>query len=473
MATGSQSLGGTRPRSHLSGSLRPSMGLASPTCSMGTKKKPHLMNATNGTGPLRQVLNSAITDTDSALADFTVLSPQNDPYRLDLPDNHRAGAWFAEVLERLVPEDETVHLRGLHYRLVAAADVIRPDNGMPYINTEEGWLWLTTKAAKAGRWLGYVDFDRIVDERNAPPEIFISQGSPWNQPELLPGATVEIPALDAVLPHFYSPGFDVHQPFRIVLIGEKTSLKEVLSPIAAMVGGELLLPTGEMSDTMIAGIASRTRSSRPTIVLYFSDFDPSGRQMPISVARKLQALRDLRYPELKIEVHQVALTLEQVRRLGLPSTPLKATELRADRWRSVMHHEQTEIDALAALRPLELSRIALDAIKPFYDSTLRTRSLDASIRWNKEVQRLLDAQPDYQSAVDNISRARETLEEAAAALQAAQEEAQSAFRDIELPPTVPPDPIIEAAAPEPLFTTDDDFTIASQRMINHKALNEN
>jgi hypothetical protein len=28
-------------------------------------------------------------------------------------------------------------------------------------------------------------------------------------------------------------------------------------------------------------------------VLYFSDFDPSGYQMPVSVSRKLQALRDL------------------------------------------------------------------------------------------------------------------------------------------------------------------------------------
>jgi hypothetical protein len=127
-------------------------------------------------------LESAVNGAGSTLADYTVLSPQNDSYRLDSADNHLYGAWFAEVLERLVPEDETVHLRAIHYRLVAAAEVIRPDNGLPYINTEEAWLWLTTKAAKAGRWLRY------VDERNAPPEIFIPQGGLlWNRPELLPG----------------------------------------------------------------------------------------------------------------------------------------------------------------------------------------------------------------------------------------------------------------------------------------------
>jgi hypothetical protein len=62
-----------------------------------------------GTGPLRQVLQhaldeAALNDRATSLADYTVLSPQNDPYRLDLPDNHRAGKWFAEIVERLVPE---------------------------------------------------------------------------------------------------------------------------------------------------------------------------------------------------------------------------------------------------------------------------------------------------------------------------------------------------------------------------------
>lgn len=429
----------------------------------------------NSTGPLRQVLNSALeksalNDIQASLSDYTVLSPQNDPYRLDLPDNHRNGAWFAEMVERFVENEGTVHLRGLHYRLVASADVVRPDNGKRYKNTDEDWVWLSTKAAKAGRWLGYVEFERIVDERNAPPELFISQGSLFTQPQLLPGDTVEVPDLDAVLPHFYAPGIYASQPFRIILIGEKTSLKEVLSPIASMVGGELLLPTGEMSDTMISGIGARASGGRPSVVLYFSDFDPSGHQMPISVARKLQALRDLRYPELNIQVHQVALTLEQVRRFELPSTPLKVTELRGDRWRRVMQHEQTEIDSLASLRPLELTRIALDAIKPFYDSTLHRRSTEVSIAWREEVQSRLEAQSDYQTAVDNINDARETLAAAAVALQVAQEDAQAAFTGIELPPVEPPEPVIEAVAPRPLFTTEADFASSSRRLIAHKRL---
>ena len=39
--------------------------------------------------------------------------------------------------------------------------------------------------------------------------------------------------------------------------------------------------------------------------------------MAVSVARKLQAHRDLAYPDLRAEVHPVAMTLEQVRLFGL------------------------------------------------------------------------------------------------------------------------------------------------------------
>ena len=89
------------------------------------------------------------------------------------------------------------------------------------------------------------------------------------------------------------------QHYRIVLITEKSSLSPILRPIAQRIGGELVPMTGETSDTRIAELAARAAlDGRPVVVLYFSDHDPSGWQMPISVSRKLQALRDLLYPGL-------------------------------------------------------------------------------------------------------------------------------------------------------------------------------
>ena len=61
-----------------------------------------------------------------------------------------------------------IHLRGLFYRIVAAGDVGVP-TGQPFINDLDCWKWLQDTAAKAARWLGYVPFERIIDNRNDPP----------------------------------------------------------------------------------------------------------------------------------------------------------------------------------------------------------------------------------------------------------------------------------------------------------------
>ena len=57
----------------------------------------------------------------------------------------------------------------------------------------------------------------------------------------------------------------------------------------------------------------------------------------------MQALRDLRYPDLNIKLYPAALTLEQIRELRLPSSPLKETEARAARWREIHGHDRTQV----------------------------------------------------------------------------------------------------------------------------------
>jgi hypothetical protein len=62
-----------------------------------------------------------------------------------------------------------------------------------------------------------------------------------------------------------------------------------------------------------------------------SDCDPAGHQMPISIARKLQAFKDQFFPDLEFEVVPVALTPQQVEAEGLPSAPMKEGEKRSGR----------------------------------------------------------------------------------------------------------------------------------------------
>ena len=80
--------------------------------------------------------------------------------------------------------------------------------------------------------------------------------------------------------------------------GEKTSLEDVLAPLAIEFNADLYLTGGQISDTLLHGMArDAVADGRPLVVLTFSDFDPAGYwDMPTCIGRKLQALRDLLFP---------------------------------------------------------------------------------------------------------------------------------------------------------------------------------
>jgi hypothetical protein len=193
--------------------------------------------------------------------------------------------------------------------------------------------------------------------------------------------------------------------------------------------------------------------------------------MPVSVSRKLQALRDLLYPNLNIQVHHVALTLEQVWELDLPSTPLKATEARASHWREVMGHEQTEIDALAALNPDALSAIAREAIRPYYDATLAERTAEAEEVWHTQCDELLALEPGIANVREKIALSLARLEERRLELAQLQDQAAALLTGIEPPPIELPDgePDAEPAS-EPLFDSRADFVATTIRLRQYKDL---
>ncbi len=269
----------------------------------------------------------------------------------------------------------------------------KPD-GTIYENTDKNWEWLQGDCAKAGRFLGYLPFDQITDQRNAEPVIReFSRPEPY--PYMTVGIDVEIPEADEITPRLGVADFRGIQPYHLVMIGEKSSLADVLGPIAQAHDADLYLPTGEPSDTLLYRMAATAaEDGRPMAVLYFSDCDPAGWTMPLSVSRKLQAFKVLLPHMPDFEVHRVALLPDQVREYGLPSSPLKETEKRADRWREAWGVDQTEIDALASLRPDLLRRIARDAVAPFYDYELDRRVQRAADEWTDQAIGIVNDQVD-------------------------------------------------------------------------------
>ena len=124
-----------------------------------------------------------------------------------------------------------IHLRGLHYALVSSTSLTKP-NGTRYLNNADDWEWLQVEASKAARWLGYVPFDRIVDERNVPPVIVVhGNGAP--EVEIGLGATIEVsvPELEDIKPTVYLATSRRPAEVSLVVFGKKTSLADVAKPL--------------------------------------------------------------------------------------------------------------------------------------------------------------------------------------------------------------------------------------------------
>lgn len=404
------------------------------------------------------------------MKDLTVLSPQVDPYRIDTDASHRDGEWFAEQFEHARQRPEGRHLRGAHYAIAIRGDVRKPD-GSVYINDDANWAWLANSAAKAARWLGYVPFDSIIDNRNKAPIIHRrGKPSPWAYIDV--SVEVTVPDADDIRPTINAYDFRGRQPYYLIIFGEKSSLKDTVEPIAVRYDADLYLMTGEISDTYVYRIAKDgAEDGRPMRVFTLADCDPAGRQMPVSIGRKLQALRDLEFHDLDFEVHPICVTFDQVRELDLPSTPLKETERRADRWRDAFGVEQTEIDALDELRPGELAKIVRAAIKPFWDSSLDSRVSQAFDDWADYAQAKLDAHIDTEFLHQLRSEAALKLAEIETEIAKLNESMRQAVPDdVPLPPIEIPEPEVnESVQGVPLISSRWSWTEQTRALIERKA----
>jgi hypothetical protein len=313
----------------------------------------------------------------------------------------------------------------------------------------------------------------IEDQRNTPP-LIIRNGLQVPEPFLdLGGVDVELPD-EITDPQIHLRGIQSRQPFKLVMYGEKSSLLPELEPLAKRYSADLYVMTGEISDTLMYTMASHAAADgRPLVVLTFSDCDPAGWQMPVSIGRKLQAFKASHYPDLKFEMRRVALTPDHVRAYGLPSTPLKAGELRADKWTASYGVEQTEIDALASLQPDLLRNLAIQMLDHFFDHTLRARCNAAAARWRDEAQsQLVDLiGPERLEAFREEAQAKlESLHEEIAAIN---EALQIDASDLDLPEFDQPEAEIpEAPDSEPLIDSTWPFPEQCRRLKAAKGYTE-
>jgi hypothetical protein len=195
----------------------------------------------------------------------------------------------------------------------------------------------------------------------------------------LPSLLPQLPCLQILHPH-------MRQRYLIESWVEKSTLSDILLPLHETYGVNIVTGVGEMSDIRCQELVDRAlRDGRPVRILYISDFDPGGQSMPVAVARKIEYRMRTDNLKLDIEVRPVLLTHEQTIRYRLPRTPIKEGERRAERFEERFGEGATELDALEALHPGEISRILVQEIERYYDPNLHRNIRRVASRVEREL----------------------------------------------------------------------------------------
>jgi hypothetical protein len=367
-------------------------------------------------------LRAATTTLRRPLKSLYVLDHHNDPFGVEAQGRRQRAEWIANLWPQL-GFTAGVHIRRVHYKLVSLPELATRHNGERYENTDPCWNGLIN-AIRDARFLGLLVPNAIIDRRNPHPMIYftpmldraavIERKSGWTSclaPEgHLPGfgihvakgnVTVPLPEvpelpLRATLfnPSLTLPGLALAHPpsiterYMLEIWVEKTTMNDVIVPLGERLHVNVITGAGDMSATQCEQFVERARrSGKPVRVLYVSDFDPSGLNMPVAVARKIEfALHNLSGKKPDVQVRAIALTAAQCVEYQLPRVPLKESERRAAKWEARHGAGATELDALEAIHPGALARILRDEITRYRDETIDRRIRDAAAEFRRQLE---------------------------------------------------------------------------------------
>ncbi len=205
------------------------------------------------------------------------------PYQL-FPNTQANYKGFDRIITR-ARENEDVDWNRLEDR----ARTTLGGEGTVFSNTGQYVDWLF-------RWLNRGDFER----------------SYWDDQPSYVEAWVEKDALSAL--------FEIAtEPFRVVVFPSR----------------------GYSSFTKVMEAVKRFPAGKEVVILHFADHDPSGVDMTRDVGMRLR-----RYGAWECRVKRMALTIEQVRDLALPSNPTKKADARSPEYISRYGDACWELDAV-------------------------------------------------------------------------------------------------------------------------------
>ena len=416
-------------------------------------------------------LKALVDELGRPLKTLIAQADHTDPWMAGAPHRCAKAEWLAALWQRFGATPGT-HIRRFHYLLVSQPSVSMP-NGEPYLNTDECYKFLIA-ASIAARHLDLIDARDVADHRNEPAKI--------NYDAEEKEAAVDV---DGDLDRYAAPEFElptltvtapkIPQPYVVSIWIEKSTMNDVIDPLAARYGVNVLPGTGETSITRCIELADRADAvGRPVRILYVSDFDPAGRSMPVAAARKIEFELRKNMPHLDVQVRDIALTLEQCHRYRLPRTPIKEGESRGAKFEARFGAGATELDALEALHPGELARILEREIRRYYNDTLGDEIAEVEGEAREEIERVTEEVHQRHAAV--IQDLRDEHERVLAAVNAYRVKARPIFEAIrtDLEDEAPdsfdwPDGSFAAAEDaDPLFDSTRDYIEQVDRYKEHK-----
>ncbi len=347
--------------------------------------------------------------------DLVVLAPANDPFYVGVPARQREAEWFAKLWERF-GFSEGVHIRRIHYVLVSqnkeGQPLLKPD-GEPYENTTND-SGLLNRASLSARYLDLIPLDALVDRRNDEPIIFTPEINA-QEPKITvsdswPDATYLIRDFPE-LPNYAFVNLEPEQDYFAEVWIEKSTQNDWLVPLCKKRGVNLVVGIGESSEILSRHLAERAQETgKPARIIYMSDFDPAGRSMPVSVARKVEFYIDKFGLDVDVKLNPLVLTEEQCQHYRLPRTPIKPTDKRRKKFEEKFGTGATELDALEALHPGEMAKLLEAEIDRYLDPTLSKRVSEVQWQLNHQLREIewAAAEP-HQEKIDQLTSAYDEI----------------------------------------------------------------
>lgn len=343
----------------------------------------------------------ALVDHDSILktareegrkyTDYLVLSSDADPFYAGRQSHIKWAEWFMQFYRSEGYDDLPRTKRAFHYDMDSVG-MLLPD-GTKYRRDNKEHYHHLSKAISYALRLELLPDSKIIEEKQRP-ETFLPS---YNEPEiaahswLYSTGSLDLPELPH-LPSYAVENYEAVQRYVIELWIEKNTVSPYVRPLAERYKLVMQTCRGRSSEAMAREFVKRIeRYKRPVIVLYISDLDPVGQNIPIAMARHVEYYLWKHGSSANVRIIPIVLTLEQVHQQQLPVSEFAENTTEEQRRKFTEQYGingVVELDTLTGKRhPGVLRTIIETAILQFYDVGLESKVREA----RRKLEKHLDA----------------------------------------------------------------------------------